>query len=199
MSLTISENNKPVIPPLADGTYPAICYLLADIGVQYNERFAKKSKQVVVGWEVIGETVTIDGEEKPRTFFNTYTASLDSKSKLRSALKAWRGRDFTLEELKAFDLKNIVGAPCFITVTTTEKEDGRQYSNLAGVAKLPKGFEAPAATLEPIVYDIDENDPADIAKLPEWIQKKITDSESYVQRQAKQFAEIDDSDGELPF
>ena len=84
-------------------------------------------------------------------------------------------------------------------MTTTEKEDGRQYSNLAGVAKLPKGFEAPAATLEPIVYDIDENDPADIAKLPEWIQKKITDSESDVQRQAKQFAEIDDSDGELPF
>lgn len=198
MSLMVSEkSNSNKIPPLADGTYPAVCYLLADIGMQYNARFERKNRQVVLGWEIVGETVTIDGKEKPRTFYNTYTASLDAKSKLRATLKAWRGRDFTPDELKQFDLRNICGVPCFLTLTTTVKDDGTQYSSLAGVAKLPKGFPAPVGTLGTIVYDIDESDPKDIALLPDWVQRKITESESYQERIAPKFEELD-NDERLP-
>lgn len=198
MSLTISEKKGNTVPPLPDGTYPAICYLLADIGVQNLERFGRRVRQVVIGWEVCGETVVVDGEEKPRTFFNTFTASLDSKSKLRTVLKAWRGRDFTIEELKAFDLANILKAPCFITVTSTTKEDGRSYANLAGVAKLTKGFAVPELSLEPVLFDIDTCTTADLQKLPEWIRSKVVESESYVERQPG-VKEIGDEDGQLPF
>lgn len=201
MSLTLSENSKPSFPPIEDGTYPAVCYLLADLGEQFNEKYAKYSKQVVIGWEIIGETVTIDGEEKARTYHTTYTASLDSKAKLRKALIAWRGRDFTVEELKAFDLKNILGAPCFIQLVNNKKEDtGKTYTNLASIARLPKGFDVPKPTLPFVTYDIDKDDPSAIAKLPEWIQKKITDSKTYQERLASaNMTELDDSDGELPF
>lgn len=198
MSLTISEQKKSSITPLADGTYPATCYFLADIGIQNNERFGRKMRQVVIGWEIAGETVEIEGEQRPRTFFNTYTASLDKKAKLRDTLKAWRGQDFTLEELKAFDLHNILGATCFLTITTTKRDDGRVYSNLASVSKLTKNFPMPTPVLEPVVYDIDNHDPEVFKELPEWVKKKIVESESY-KGEAVEFKEIDESDGQLPF
>lgn len=205
MSLTLSENKGSSIPLLEEGTYPAVCNMLVDLGLQYSERYGKHSRKVLIGWEVIGETVEIDGKEEPRTFSARYTASLNEKSELRKTLKAWRGRDFTLEELKEFNLRNIIGAPCFIQIIHNTAANGNIYANLAAVTRLPKGYEAPTLSTEPVVYDIDESDPEDVNKLPNWIADIIRSSSSYQERVSaasinpQAFAELDDTDGELPF
>lgn len=211
MSLTTSAKGGASIAPLEPGTYPAICYGLIDIGVQYNETYKNSSPKIIIMWEIPGETITIDGEEKPRVMSQTYTSSLNERAALRRDLALWRGRDFTEAELASFDLKTIVGVPCLLTVVRREY-NGRTYANIGGVTKMAKGMEKPKGTLPKVVFDLD-NDPLDkIDSLPEWIQERIKKSETYKERLAGSgsaggvgvdddgyLAEIFDEDGELPF
>lgn len=204
MSLTVSENGGGSnIPMLAEGSYAAVCYMLVDIGLQKSERYGNSSRKVMIGWEIADEFVEVDGEKKPRVVSARYTASLNEKAILRRDLAAWRGRDFTETELEEFNLRNIVGAPCLIQVIHKEGNNGKTYANLASIMKIPRGMEAPKATLDPIIYDIDENDPADVNKLPEWIANMVRASESYQQRlqgaDGAKMSELEDIDGKLPF
>lgn len=215
MSLTVNENGGGAgIPILAEGSYAAVCYMLVDIGLQKNERYGNSSRKVIIGWEIADEFVEVDGEKKPRVFSARYTASLNEKAILRRDLAAWRGRDFTDEELKAFDLRSIVGAPCLVQVIHKDGGNGKTYANLASIMRLPKGMPAPQLTLDKVIYDIDESPIDDVAKLPEWIANAVKSSESYQQRleamagtqndsDAPEFTEIAEDDvygeGTLPF
>lgn len=183
MSLTVNENGGGAgIPILAEGSYAAVCYMLVDIGLQKNERYGNSSRKVIIGWEIADEFVEVDGEKKPRVFSARYTASLNEKAILRRDLAAWRGRDFTDDELKAFDLRSIVGAPCLVQVIHKDGGNGKTYANLASIMRLPKGMPAPQLTLDKVIYDIDESPIDDVAKLPEWIANAVKSSESYQQR-----------------
>lgn len=190
---------------LEEGSYAAVCYMLVDIGLQRSEYYGNSSPKVIIGWEIADEYVEIDGEKKPRVFSARYTASLNEKAILRRDLAAWRGRDFTDAELAEFNLRNIVGAPCLIQIIHKKAANGKTYANLASVMKLPKGMAAPKLTLDTVVYDIEESDPADVDKLPEWIAKQVKDSETYQQRirnasgGAAKMIDLEDVDGEIPF
>lgn len=199
MSLIVTANGGGNVPLLPEGTYPATCYLLADIGSQYNEAFQKASRKVVIGWEIAGETIEINGEPSPRTLYNTYTASLNEKSKLRKDLIPWRGRDFTVEELRAFNLRNIVGAPCFLQVIHRDV-NGQKYANIAAIMSLPRGMGKPESKLTPIIYDIEDSPVSDIDRLPKWIAEKVRNSDEYktLAPEAPVFTELPE-DGELPF
>ena len=209
MSLYVEEKTASSVPPLAEDTYPAVCYALVDLGEQFSAVYEKYTKKIAIGWELPGETITIDGETVPRTFFNTYTASLSTKSLLRKDLTSWRGKEFTVEELKGFNLRNIVGVPCMIQIVHRKSADGsRTYANLASVTKIPKGFPAPKGKLEPMIYDIEEDDPAVVDTLPQWMQDKIKESRSFqfhleqLKNEGKpKFEELDDDEdgGTLPF
>ncbi len=206
MGLIVSETGGGSnISMLEEGSYAAVCYMLVDIGLQNSEYYGNSSRKVVIGWEIADEFVEIDGEKKPRVFSARYTASLNEKAILRRDLAAWRGKDFTEAELSQFNLRNIVGAPCLIQIIHKKSANGKTYANLASVMKLPKGMVAPKGTLDTIVYDIDESDPADVDKLPEWIANQVKSSESYQQRIREasggvaKVSDFDDADGELPF
>lgn len=209
MSLKVSENGGGNnIPILEEGSYAAVCYMLVDIGLQHNERYNNSSRKIIIGWEIAGEYVDVDGEKKPRVFSARYTASLNEKAILRRDLAAWRGREFTEAELSEFNLRNIVGAPCLIQIIHKEGNNGKTYANLASIMKLPKGMPSPKLTLDPVIYDIDESPIQEVDNLPEWIANAVKSSESYQQRLRNEsggaasvpdFAEISEEDGELPF
>ena len=200
MSLIISaQTSGSSFPPLEAGSYPAVCYGLVDIGWQYNEAYKKSSPKLIIMWEIPGETITIDGEEKSRVISQTYTVSLNEKATLRKDLASWRGRDFTDEELKGFDIKTIVGAPCLLSIVHKES-NGRTYANISGVMALPKGIKRPRGTLDEVIFDLDTSDLSEIADLPDWIQKRIFESETYKERAAGIGHEEpgDDTDYEQP-
>lgn len=202
MSLTVSETGGKEFSIIPEGSYVAICNMLVDLGLQYNEAYKNSSRKVLIGWEFPEERIEINGEDVPRTITQRYTASLNEKSILRRDLSAWRGRDFTPAELSGFNLRNIVGAPCMIQVIHKEY-NGKKYANVASIMTLPKGMAKPVLSGEPIVYDIDENDPADVEKLPEWIRTTIKGSESYLSRiipaASAEFTEVRDDEEGLPF
>lgn len=82
---------------------------------------------------------------KPFIVQKRYTASLHEKSKLRPELESWRGRAFTEDELKEFDLEKLLGANCLLNVAHVVK-DGKTYANVTAVMPLKRGMEKLVAT-----------------------------------------------------
>lgn len=204
--LTASANSSGSFAPIPEGTYPAVCNMLVDLGMQKNEQYNTTSRKVLIGWQLPDETIEIDGKPEPRTISKRYTLSLSESSNLRADLAAWRGRDFTPQELQAFDLRNIVGAGCLIGIIHKES-NGKKYANISSIMALPKGMSKPQTTGTPTVFDLDE-DPLDVVdKLPKWIYEIICKSDTYKERCAAEdaadakgsFTAYADDDGELLF
>ena len=181
MSLVISEKTGGSFTPLPAGTHLAICNMMVDEGTQYNENFKNFSHKIRVGWEIPGETIEVDGEQRPRMISKEYTASLSTKANLRKDLESWRGRAFTPEELKHFDLKSIVGASCMLSVIHTEY-NGSTYAKVSGVMAVPKGIPKGSLSEPPTVFEIgDSADFTPLKDLPEWLGKIIMNSKEYLE------------------
>ena len=200
MSLTVNVNKQSSIAPIPQGTYLAVCYMLVDLGMQYSEAFKKSSRKVLIGWEVPEETITIDGEERPRNITKQYTASLNESASLRQDLAAWRGRDFTPEELEAFDLRNIVGTSCMINVVHKVKKDGKTFANIQSIMALPKGMPKGELDQKPVIFDLDTAEVEQVDGLPGWIADMIKKSSTYQEKlvKAPEMTEAED-DGDIPF
>ena len=213
MSLTVNGESAPSISPVEEGTHLGVCSMLIDLGMQYSEVYKKSQRKVLIGWELPDETIEIDGEMKPRVLSKRYTANLSEKSNLRKDLASWRGRDFTPDELKAFDLKNIVGASCLLTIIHS-KNGEKTYANIQSVVKLPKGMAKQALSEPPVVFDLDTDPLERVEDMPAWIAELIKKSETYQSRitppvtaainqpapDANTFHDLsDDAGGELPF
>jgi hypothetical protein len=150
------------------GAFIGRCYSLIDLGTQLTTgQFGEKLQHKIrIGWELFGEdengdqlTVDVDGKQMPMTISKSYTVSLHEKSGLRKDLAAWRGRDFTDEEAKGFDVSKLLGAYCMVNVTTSET-NGKTYSNVAGLTPLPGALKnaKPAPVHEHVVFDLDKPD-----------------------------------------
>jgi hypothetical protein len=163
--------------PIEAGAYAAVCDMVVDLGVQPSPggQFAPK-RTVVLRFQIpeIRVEITKDGETKslPAVISRTVGLSLNEKSTLYALLTSWRGKAFTPEELKKFDLGKIAGKPAFINVTHSVKGD-RTYANLTSIMPLPKAIPAPAMEGEALVYSTDAPDPAIFLQLPTWMQDKI--------------------------
>lgn len=177
MSLIAKDKGGADFKPVPAGTHVAICTLVADMGVQPNKQF-KPKPQVYIRWELPNEVVSwkdAEGKEHvgPMTIGQRYTVSLSEKANLRNDLESWRGRMFTDEELKGFDIRNILGKACMLGVThnVTPK---KTYANISAVMGLPKGTPVPQPSVKPLAYDIDTHDRDVYAQLPQWLQEAIS-------------------------
>lgn len=192
------------------GAYIGRCYSLIDLGTQmssgqYGEKMQHKLR---IGWELFGEdeqgnplTIDVDGKEMPMTISKSYTVSLHEKAGLRKDLAAWRGKDFTDEEAKAFDVSKLIGAYCMVNVTTSES-NGKTYSNVAGLTPLPGALKnaKPAAVHAPQVFDLDNPDMKVFATFHEKLQEAIKRSPEWQRNRGDGVDHHDEpSDEEIPF
>lgn len=163
------------------GTYPARCIKVIDLGTQHGEYLgiAQVKKQVLITFELPTELMELgEWAGSPYSISKFYTASLSEKATLRHDLEAWRGKPFTEEELKGFDLKNVLGKPCMISVIKTEA--GK--SKINGVMAVMKGMTVPEV-FNPLVYfDIDEWDNELYGGLTDGIKKIIMESDEGKER-----------------
>jgi hypothetical protein len=165
--------------PIEAGAYAAVCSRVIDLGTQttsYNGE-EKSARKVLITWEVPEVQVEWEGQVRPATISQTFTASLHEKASLRKVLESWRGRSFTADELKGFDTKNVLGAPCFLNIVHTEK-DGRTYANVAAVMPLPKGMDRPSASAL-VNFDLDNYEPEVLDSLHDKLKEKIKASPEY--------------------
>jgi hypothetical protein len=176
-----------VYAPAPAGSHRSACVAVIDLGHQTKNFSGETSvkHEVLLTWELVDEQME-DG--RPFTLSRTFTLSLHEKAGLRKFLDSWRGVPFTEKELKGWDIAQVNGKPCMLTVVHVAKGD-RTYANVAGASKLPKGMSAPTETHnDPRYYDIDSH--AIPADMPKWIAEKIRQSEEY-----KSVAFDDQADG----
>lgn len=198
------------VPP---GVHIGRCVGVIDLGTQEVEWQGEKKLQhkMMLKWELFGEDengqpleVDQDGRSMPMTISKRYTMSLSDKSRLRADLAAWRGRDFTDEELHSFDVSKLAGAYCMVNVTESNT-NGKTYSNVANLTPLPAALKnAKPAGVHPVVlFDIDAPDMKVYAtfyeKLRETIQASMEWKSKGSRREITQNepTAFDDMDSEL--
>lgn len=167
-----------VFTPAPAGTHVARCFALIDIGTQRGEYQGEPTirNQIIAQFELPSELMD-DG--KPFICSKFYTNSLHEKAALRHDLEAWRGRAFTDEELKKFDLQVILGKPCMVTVQHTTNPAGNTKAKITAVTALPKGMQCPPAVNASWAFWIDEWDEQRYEQLPEGFKRLITASDEF--------------------
>lgn len=178
MSLIVKENGGGSYDPVPQGIHQAVCYAIYDLGTQYNPKFNKEQKKLLIIFEL--PHVRIDIEEngqvvnKPRVISNRYTASLNGQANLRKDLETWRGKPFTKEELDGFSLSNILGKNCQIQImhNPDNQDPTKVYANITNIMPLA-GQDELQSELGLIEYDIGQPIPEGT---PEWMTKLIMQS-----------------------
>lgn len=165
--------------PCPAGAYLARCILIADLGTVQTDwqGQTKHARKVLLSWEILDDEARRDDGE-PFILSKRYTASLHEKAALRKDLASWRGRDFTADELAGFDLKNILGQPCMLSVVHQDK-DGRTFANIAALMKCPKGSAPPPASSALVHWAMDAPDWEAFAQLPKRIAEQVQASPEF--------------------
>ena len=223
MGLVAKESGGGNFTPVPTGMHLARCYRIVDLGTQKSEYLGtvKHLPKVMIQFEVHGEDdagkplVTSKGE--PMSISKNFTLSLAEKATLRKDLQSWRGRDFTADELRGFELKNVLGAWAMITVTKTEN-NGKEYTNIANINSVPKQIKnagLPEAFNKLAIFSIDEPDMELFDTFSDGLKAKIMSSPEWQARQGEQYARgeqqsgasrqantgsgFDDMDDDIPF
>lgn len=189
--------------PMPQGNHIAVCNMVVDLGKQKTEYQGETKVQhkVFIRWETPQERLEwTDREgqnrEGPRVIGKTYTLSLHENAALRGDLENWRGRAFTEEERKGFDIAKLLGACCMVNVIH-EVKGTKTYANVKGLGSLPKGMDKPQSEVGLLLYD-DEHT-ANFDRLPEWLQKKIDEQVKDTPPASGGGAFSNDLDDEIPF
>lgn len=163
------------------GMHLARCYQIIDLGTQRTEYkgTVKFLSQLRIGWELH----IVDEQNKPvrmkdgRPFaaYKPYTNSLNEKSTLRKHLQSWRGHEFTPKEIDGFDMENILGKWCMLSIIHKVGEKST-FANIDAVAQVPPiikqaGFPAPVNASQ--MFSLQQPDMAIFDSLPEKIKSSI--------------------------
>lgn len=182
------------------GTHIGRCIKLIDIGTQKGEYQGQATfkRQIIIGWELPSELMQ-NGEYagQPFTVSKFYTASLSEKANLRKDLENWRGRAFTDEELRGFDMKNILGKPCMLSIVLNDKNNAR----VGGVMAAPKGMSLPEV-INPVSYfslEEGEFDMATFESFSEKMRQMISQSPEFHERMKQTGKPSDHFEDDIPF
>ena len=211
MAITATNNGGAPRQLIPTGNYIARCYKMIQIGTVEEIILGEKKvlNKVRIGWELSTETRVFSEEkgEQPLVIDKEFTLSLHEKSGLRAVLKSWRGKDFTEDEAKAFDITKLLGVQCMINIIhkPSKKDPSKIYEEIAGITAMPKGMQAPTQINPTFVLSFDEWSDEKFNSLPDFIKNKIASSIEYAALKNPTHTEIkdvheDNSNGDdLPF
>lgn len=181
--MRIKDRAAPKAPPVEPGVYTAVCVYSIDLGDQlreYEGRSRGYQPQLCLGFELVGETMDIDGRTEPRTLRRTFRISSGKNSGLRKFIEAWMGQRFPTDE--AFALLNtdeLVGLPAQLSIALSE---GGEYANIEGIMQLPRGMSLPQPRSPLLRFNIEPWDEDAFRSLPGWAQERIRQSAQYRKR-----------------
>jgi len=158
-----TATNEGTFEQPSTGMHQAVCAFVHDIGTQVGEYMGvrKVRQQVIVTWELADKMKTGEYEGKPFNMSKFYTLSVSEKANLRKDLEGWRGKPFTEDELKGFDLKKLIGANCFLNLI--ESKTGKRA--IASVNPLPNNM---------VKIQVTQHEPSE--KFMQFIEKKRAES-----------------------
>ena len=117
INATNSGTQRELIPA---GNYIARCYQMIEIGTVEEIIIGEKKtlRKVRIGWELPDELRVFNPEkgEQPCVISQEFTLSMNEKANLRKMLASWRGKDFTEDEARCFDISKLLGVPCMLNI-----------------------------------------------------------------------------------
>lgn len=180
MALTAKAGGN--IDPCPAGNHIARCISVIDLGTQTTEYNGetRHAHQVRIIWELPLEQKVFKEEKgkQPYIISRTYTLSLGKKATLRADLVSWRGKEFTEDELRGFNLENILGAYCMLNIVH-KQERNDTYANVSSVASIPKGMSKPEGINPTTFFSLEEYDDNVFQSLPDKTKEKIQKSPEF--------------------
>ena len=137
----------------------------------------KMQRKVMFTFELHGEGYAMD-DGKPMVQSKRYTLSLNQQSGLRADLESWAGKGLSEDQLKGFNLKDLLGKWAYLNLTHSERE-GKTYCNIMGLNPVPSqvakaGF---PEIVNPFVYlNLQEYDKTIFDGLSDGLKKVIMES-----------------------
>lgn len=167
------------------GNYIARCYSMVHIGTVDEDIIGetKTLNKCRITWELPGETRVFDQAkgEQPLVISKEYTLSMHEKSNLRRDLESWRGKSFTDEQAKMFDITKLLGVPCMLNIIhKTPNKGGNAYAIISNISSLPKGFNCPPQINPTFEWNFEDKfDQIALEAFPDFIKDKIKSSAEY--------------------
>lgn len=211
MAINATTNGNTLRELIPTGNYIARCYKMIHIGTVEEIILGEKKvlNKVRIGWELPTELRVFNEEkgEQPLVIDKEFTLSLYEKSALRGVLKSWRGKDFTEEEAKCFDITKLLGVQCMINIIhkPSKRDASKVYEEIAGITAVPKGITVPEQINTTFCLDYDNFDQAKFNSLPDFIKQKMQTSMEYSaliqpnHREFKSDNEPTKEESDLPF
>ena len=199
------------------GTYLARCYSMVHLGTVKQSYLGedKWTNLVRITWELPTELrcFNADKGEQPCVISKEVTLSMNEKSTLRALLTGWRGKAFSEEEAKEFDVAKLLGKPCMISIfhQASKSNPEKVYERIASISPVMKGMECPAQINPTFEFSVLDYNQAKFDTMPEFMKEMVRGSKEIQQllqpkpvAQPTQVAQaapvsIDDSFDDLPF
>lgn len=144
-----AEKSEGEYKQVAPGTYVARCISMIEIGT-IKEDFQgqiKNVQKVQIRWELPTELEVFDSAkgEQPFSVSKTYTLSMHEKSNLRKDLESWRGKGFTEEEARKFDITKLLEKTCILNIIhrPSKTNPGRTVTEISSIMPMMKGQTCP--------------------------------------------------------
>ena len=168
------------------GNHLARCYSMIEIGTEdivFNGE-TKQAYKVRITWELPNEKKVFNPEkgEQPFSVSKDYTLSMHEKANLRHDLSSWRGRAFTDDEAKAFDITKLIGIPCMLNVIHNAAKNGNTYANISSVATVPKGLIVPPQINPSFIFSYDDWNDSKFNALPDYLRQRIERTPQFKKR-----------------
>jgi len=213
MAFIVADNGGSDFKRTPAGVHIGRCFRIVDLGTQ-EETYEGETKllpKMCVYWELHGEdddgAPLVQDNGEPMTIWQEFTKSLGKKAKLRSMLESWRGKAFTDEELKGFDVSKLIGAYCMVNVTHKQSAAGKTYAAISSLTPLPAALRSakPGPVLPNQLFDIDAPDMKLFDSFHDKLKERIEHSIEWRgankadSSQSKGHADQDIPDDDIPF
>ncbi len=186
INATNNGTKRELIPA---GNYVARCYQMIHIGTVTDIINGKPSivNKVRVGWELPLEQKVFKEENGPQPLVisKEYNLSMNEKSTLRKTLASWRGKDFSEDEAKCFDVTKLIGVPCMLNIIhrPSKSDASKIYEEIGSISPMPKGVNCPLQITDTFLLDYDNFSLDKFNSLPDFIKTKMQTSLEYTAMQ----------------
>jgi hypothetical protein len=163
---TIAKATEAPSNPAPVGNHRAMCYGVVDLGTHsFLYQGAQNTLHKIMLMFELSDELMEDG--RPFSVSKDFTLSLSEKSNLLPFLNSWRGKAFTVDELKGWDIANVLGAPALLNVIHKLSKKGKTFADMG----------RPESHNTPIHYQVEDGPPPE--SLPGWIRRKILESQEF--------------------
>lgn len=172
----IAENNYTPRPPLPPGMHIARCYFMVDMG-DCTENIPGKGTQIIhkicIGFEFPQLQTMINNQPEIATLRKEFTLSMTKNSKLRPFVEGWRGRAYTDDEAKKFDVAKLVGHSCLINIINGTTKQGKSFDEIGAITPLMNGMQAPPQINPTVLWEWDNPKQEMFSLIPKYIVNKM--------------------------